>query len=226
MNKTYIYLINEMKIFIKNLESDKNSNQGFNNDSLIKSLREAINFLQNNEPKMYAKGWDSPRIVLFSILRKLDFLIFEKSFFSTPKDKRKMQVQSDNYSSNGLIKIYTKTRENFQYNATLAIIDYGDNNRNPQGIYYHWMRNRIGNLKEKKPRIYIKPRSERHRNNESGTAKPDAKGGRNIEFELYINPYALSRSERFEVIDRIIEILRSYGSENLEILAESLVDCQ
>ena len=54
LNKTYIYLINEMKIFIKNLESDKNSNQGFNNDSLIKSLREAINFLQNNEPKMYA----------------------------------------------------------------------------------------------------------------------------------------------------------------------------
>ena len=96
----------------------------------------------------------------------------------------------------------------------VAIIDYGDNNRNPQGIYYHWMRNRIGNLKEKKPRIYIKPRSERHRNNE-----------KNIEFELYINPYALSRSEQFEVIDRIIEILRSYGSENLEILAESLVDC-
>ena len=56
MNKTYIYLINEMKILIKNLESDKNSNQGFNNDSLIKSLRETINFLQNNEPKMYAKG--------------------------------------------------------------------------------------------------------------------------------------------------------------------------
>ena len=134
-----------------------------------------------------------------------------------------MQVQSDNYSSNGLIKIYTKTRENFQYNATLAIIDYGNENRNPQGIYYHWMRNRRDILKEKKPRIYIKPRSERHRNNE--TVNPDAESGRNIEFEVYINPYALSRSERFEVIDRIIEILRSYGSENLEILAESLVDC-
>ena len=49
MNKTYIYLINELKIFIKNLESDKN----LNNDSLIKSLRDTINFLQNNEPKIY-----------------------------------------------------------------------------------------------------------------------------------------------------------------------------